>query len=87
MCIGRIEAVEKRHALVPVAQKRQAHMPQLVFPGLRMSVAAKLRFCLPTHLSEIIRCIIKQTIQGNIISLNHPLCDLIAYGFDLISFP
>ena len=46
MRIGRIEAVEKRYALFPVAQKRQAHMPQLVFPGLGMSVTAELRFCL-----------------------------------------
>jgi len=29
--IGRIEALEKRHAFFQVAQKRQAHMPQLVF--------------------------------------------------------
>jgi hypothetical protein len=82
--ISRIGPVEKRDAVLPAAEKRQPDMPEFVFAGFGMSIAGEIRGGLGAHLSKVVRCVIQETVQGDIVDRSHLLGHLVADRVDVL---
>ena len=73
-----------RHNLYCGPNVDEPHMPQMMFPRLGMSIATQIRGRDRTHLGEIIRRIIQQTVQRDVIEINNPLGHRITYRSNMI---